>query len=549
MIAVAALAVAMIGAAVFAGARIERDSAIHAGQQAEASQQLLTAMLEEETGAGGYYETHRTSFLGPWFAGTSAFAAALARSRSLDGGDRTLLDSLSAQNQLSTSWRAGQAAEIARLRAGQGAPTMSQAVAGKATLDRFRAANAVYNSELSQRRNSALALASWLAAGLVAALTLALILVALLVTRWSLIRDARISRSQREMRELLQVAASEDESQRLLISHVERIVPGAGAAVLNRNTSEDRLEPVLGAAVERSPLREIATDQLRPRSCLAVRLSRSYERRPKERQLVACEVCGKVSGDVLCEPLLVGGQVIGAVLVAHARKIEDGQRAGVREAVVQSAPILANQRNLALAERRAASDALTGLPNRRSADETIKRMVAQAGRAVTPLGVALLDLDRFKQINDLHGHDQGDAVLATISRVLTAALRASDFAARYGGEEFLILLPDTDRQGTIDVAENIRRAIERTELPDVGAITGSLGVASLPEDALEPEHLIRKADRALYLAKSRGRNRVEATQPGVPGRIQHGDGQTSGRPSSPDVLTASVGPQAPEGKR
>ena len=126
--------------------------------------------------------------------------------------------------------------------------------------------------------------------------------------------------------------------------------------------------------------------------------------------------------------------------------IGERERSRLRDSVVQAAPILANQRNLALAELRAASDALTGLPNRRAADETLKRMTAHAGRGVSPLAAVLVDLDHFKQINDIHGHEQGDKALAAVGADFRSTLRASDFAARYGGEEFLVLLPDTDRR-------------------------------------------------------------------------------------------------------
>ena len=140
-------------------------------------------------------------------------------------------------------------------------------------------------------------------------------------------------------------------------------------------------------------------------------------------------------------------------------------------------------------------------------------MMAHAGRTITPLSAVLLDLDHFKQVNDIHGHDRGDTALAAIGQVLAAGVRASDFASRYGGEEFLLLLPDTDRRGAVEVAEKLRRAIERTELRDVGSITASFGIATLPDDAAEPDQLIRKADRALYAAKARGRNRVEVAAP------------------------------------
>ena len=194
----------------------------------------------------------------------------------------------------------------------------------------------------------------------------------------------------------------------------------------------------------------------------------------------------------------------------------------LRDAAGRAAPILAGQRELARAEERAVSDELTGLPNRRAADETIRRMVAHAGRALSPLGVVLLDLDRFRVLNELHGHSHGDKALAAVGRLLAATARASDFVARYGGEEFLLVLPDTDRLGCLEVAEKIRRAIERAELVQTGPITASLGVACLPDDAVDPEHLIRQADRALYVAKAQGRNRVQAADPSAPAGLEPG---------------------------
>ncbi len=270
---------------------------------------------------------------------------------------------------------------------------------------------------------------------------------------------------QQELRELLQISDSEKESQLLLIHHVQRSVPGAAAAVLNRNSSDDRLECQMDTDGDFAPLANLVLESLKPRSCLAVRLSRTYRQRPGQELLMRCEACGKVAGDVLCEPLLVGGQVIGSVLVARERAISDEEAAAVHQSVLLAAPILTNQRNLAVAERRAASDVLTGLPNRRAAEETLKRMMAHAGRTVTPLSAVLLDLDHFKQVNDLHGHDRGDTVLAAIGQILAAGMRASDFASRYGGEEFLLLLPDTDRRGAVEAAEKLRRAIERPSCP------------------------------------------------------------------------------------
>lgn len=505
--------VLLIACAVFATATIERDSALHAYRQQAAAQRLLSAMLDEETGARGYLETRDERFLTPWYQGQTAFAAALADSRTLATGDPPLQQALTEQAGQNAQWLTAVRADIERLRLTGRAPAVALEVAQKALVDDFRQLNALFETQLAMRRNRALSRATWLTVGVAAALSIVLVLAGLLILRRATHRQGLRQGRQEELRELLQVSDSEEESQELLIRHVERVVPGAGAAVFNRNNSDDRLEAALSEGAERTPLRDLEVGQLRPRSCLAVRLSRAYERTPGDNSLLRCEACGKIDGAVLCEPLLVGGQVIGSVLVARGQPIGTAERDRVHDSVAQAAPIFANQRNLALAERRAASDALTGLPNRRAADESIKRMAAHAGRTVTHLSAVLLDLDHFKQVNDLHGHECGDKALAMIGQVLASSLRASDFAARYGGEEFLLLLPDTGRDGAAEVAEKLRRVIAQAEVGEVGSLTASFGIATLPDDAVEPEQLIRKADRALYAAKARGRNRVELAVP------------------------------------
>ena len=154
--------------------------------------------------------------------------------------------------------------------------------------------------------------------------------------------------------------------------------------------------------------------------------------------------------------------------------------------------------------------ALTGLPNKRAVDDSLKRMAAQASRTASPLSAIFLDLDHFKRINDTYGHDRGDEVLAAVGAVLRSELRASDLAGRMGGEEFLILAPDTSRAGAVEIAEKVRVALHGIRVRDVEQkVTGSFGVATLLEDTLESDTMVRIADRALYSAKANGRNRVE----------------------------------------
>ena len=319
-------------------------------------------------------------------------------------------------------------------------------------------------------------------------------------------RQRAYEEAQAEFADTMQLSEGEAEAHELLKRHLERTLDGSRVTVLNRNNSADRLEPAT-AVDPQCPLHD-ALQGAKPRACLAVRFGRVHRGGLEREPLLRCQVCGDLSDATTCEPLLVGGQVIGSVLVNHPAVTDIGPR--IRESVMQAAPVLANLRNLAIAEIRAATDVLTGLPNNRSVQDTLRRMVAQASRSMSPLSAALLDLDHFKHINDAHGHSRGDEVLAAVAATLRSSLRESDFVGRYGGEEFLILLPDTGKQQARTVAEKVRAAVEAIVLSNLDLrVTASLGVATLPDDCGDADSLARAADRALYAAKGRGRNRVE----------------------------------------
>jgi diguanylate cyclase (GGDEF)-like protein len=313
---------------------------------------------------------------------------------------------------------------------------------------------------------------------------------------------------QSEFVDALQVTDREEIAHDLLRRQVERCIPASSVVVLNRNNSENRLEATTKLR-ENSSLKQTLIDA-KPRSCKAVLFARPHREEPEDEPLTHCEVCGKTGGRTTCEPLLVGGEVIGSVLVEHAEPLSQQDTTALRESVSQAAPVLANLRNLALAEFRASTDGLTGLPNKRTIEDTIKRMTAQASRTVTPLSAIAFDLDHFKQINDSYGHGRGDDVLATVGAVLSDAVRNSDFVGRNGGEEFIILLPNTDTRHATAVAEKIRGAVAAISVPGVErAITASLGIATMPDHAGDGDQLVRGADRALYVAKTKGRNRTE----------------------------------------
>jgi diguanylate cyclase (GGDEF)-like protein len=324
-------------------------------------------------------------------------------------------------------------------------------------------------------------------------------------------RNLEPGQDQAEFADTLQIANDEDEAHRLLQFHLERTIAGTTAVVLNRNNSADRLEAVTRLP-DSSPLAETLRGA-EPRSCLAVRAGRVHHEDERRSALLSCPLCAVCPGSSACVPLTVGGEVIGSVLLNRQAPYGDAEEQRIRESVSQAAPVLANLRNLAVAELRAATDGLTGLPNQRAVADSLKRTFAQASTTRSPLALLLLDLDHFKQINDQRGHAVGDQVLANVGAVLRSSLRSRDFAGRNGGEEFAILLPDTEVPAALEIAERVRAAVAEIALPgsDV-SVTVSIGVSGFPEHANTLDRLERLADAALYLAKRHGRNRVELAE-------------------------------------
>jgi diguanylate cyclase (GGDEF)-like protein len=187
---------------------------------------------------------------------------------------------------------------------------------------------------------------------------------------------------------------------------------------------------------------------------------------------------------------------------------------GVSEA--QLAKLLAVYSNQAFLLARNERDALTGLYNRQSFDERLKRVAAASGHANRRAGggpalqrhcFALVDIDHFKQVNDTYGHLYGDEVLLLLSRLMTRTFRQDDLLFRYGGEEFAIVLATVEPQVAATVLERFRTVVEAYEFPQIGRKTVSVGVAEITGD--DAAHVVvERADKALYYAKEHGRNRV-----------------------------------------
>jgi diguanylate cyclase (GGDEF)-like protein len=178
----------------------------------------------------------------------------------------------------------------------------------------------------------------------------------------------------------------------------------------------------------------------------------------------------------------------------------------------ESATVARLERSIEVLEELVLRDPATGLYNRRALFERLAEETARASRHGEGFAVVMLDIDRFKAVNDRYGHVIGDAAIFAIAAHLGDYVRGSDLVARYGGEEFVLLLPQTGRTGAAAIAERIRNAIAAEPIPVDGEasvyLTVSAGIAAYPEDGAEGEALLAAADKALYTAKRGGRNRM-----------------------------------------
>jgi diguanylate cyclase (GGDEF)-like protein len=217
----------------------------------------------------------------------------------------------------------------------------------------------------------------------------------------------------------------------------------------------------------------------------------------------------------MAAPLLdAHGQRIGIVALTSRRRsaytVEDG--AFLRTVIGHAALAIQNATMYQFIDTLSRVDALTGLNNRREFDRILSLEIVRAQQTGQRLSLILVDIDHFKQINDRHGHQEGDRTLQQVARLIQLApKRSTDAAFRTGGEEFAVVMGDTDKVGALAMSESVRTITERAQF--LGAnepVTISLGVATFPEDAHDATSLVAAADRALYQAKSRGRNRVEA---------------------------------------
>jgi diguanylate cyclase (GGDEF)-like protein len=508
-------AVAIIAASVWLAGSRQRSAADRALSESAAADQMLVSMLDEESALLRHASTGDEALLRRYQDARLRFEQALASAHhGAAAGENDERAAIARQQRLARQWR-----DLAeRLLMGGGLQARQPLQSGperqlNRIMNRFRAVNTQFKADLRAERDRNQSSATTLAVALILVLSLLFGTLGYVLFERRARREERRRRLHSRFSEVLQLARSEEEAYSVVKEYLEALIPGADTTVLNRNSSANRLEPRTPVAADSC----LKLESVDPHACMAIRGGRTYERRSGAEDLMTCEVCGQLGRDVTCVPSLVGGEVIGSVLIEHPGHLDGVEADEASASIAEAAPVISNLRNLAIAELRASTDALTGLPNQRAVQVNLKRMSAQAQRSGFPLAAIMFDLDHFKQINDTYGHGKGDQVLATVGQVTAGAIRASDFSGREGGEEFVVLLPATDREQAAVVAESLRKAIAMIEIPDVEReITASFGVAALPDDATEPDGLLRCADRALYVAKSRGRNRVELVESRTP---------------------------------
>src|SRR5215510_2384247 len=218
-------------------------------------------------------------------------------------------------------------------------------------------------------------------------------------------------------------------------------------------------------------------------------------------------------------PLVSKEGLMGALQVTSAdpaRLWDENEILMLRTVADQVAVAVNNAALVAQMQQQALTDALTGCHNRRSFEMQLDQHLLMVKRLHQPLSLIMLDVDRFKHLNDSAGHDAGDVALRELADCFRQVLRGADSAARFGGDEFVLILPLAPAEGALIVAERLRARIQQIEIPGFGGLTASIGIASFPAHAETRAELFQAADAALYAAKHAGRNCVrvasESTQ-------------------------------------
>ena len=338
----------------------------------------------------------------------------------------------------------------------------------------------------------------------------------------SLEESQRLSQTLRqltELSEMLQSCRNMEEAVTGLSLALPRLLPTSSGTVHLINNSANAIESVAhwGAGIPGE------TGIFGPDDCWALRRGHAYPPADSATAVVCRHLqpwkIENPQQSRLCVPIVAQGEILGVITAIADRPFISADRNDLVAACETVSMAMANLRLQETLRTQSLRDPLTGLFNRRYLEASLEREVQRAQRQQHPLSVLMLDLDNFKRFNDRFGHDAGDALLAHFGALLQSLVRGEDVACRYGGEEFTVLMHETDSAQALIRAEQICAATRAMDVQhrrqQLGTISVSIGIATLPIHGHTPEDLLRKADLALYAAKRGGRDqaRIADTNP------------------------------------
>jgi diguanylate cyclase (GGDEF)-like protein/PAS domain S-box-containing protein len=320
-----------------------------------------------------------------------------------------------------------------------------------------------------------------------------------------------------EMGEMLQSCKSSDEAHDVVAQFGERIFGGNCGALNIISESHNLVQQVATWGPEGVGVRMFSPDE-----CWALRRGRTHSVANPEAALLCAHLEGTGPNPYMCVPMMAQGETLGILHVQDRGARDDGSTP-LADSLRQLVTTVSEQVSMSLANFRllesredlrfqSIRDPLTGLFNRRYMEESLDRELRRAARNEHPLGIIMLDIDHFKEVNDNFGHEAGDAVLRALGAFLAKRIRGEDIACRFGGEEFMLILPEAPLDVTRERAEALWHESKGIEVEFGGerlrTPTISFGVAVFPEHGGTREAVLRAADSALYRAKSEGRDRV-----------------------------------------
>ena len=312
-----------------------------------------------------------------------------------------------------------------------------------------------------------------------------------------------------ELGDMLRACLTTDEAYTVIVRVAQQIFPAQAGALYVITSSRNLVEAVAMWGNPDEIERVFAPDE-----CWALRRGRVHGVEDSSVELLCKHLHHPPPEGYLCVPMMAQSEALGILYLtqpANARLTEAKQRVAVTMAE-HIAMALSNLKLHETLRSQSIRDPLTGLFNRRFMEESLQLELRRALRNQRPLGVIMLDLDRFKHFNDTYGHEAGDNLLRELGTLLQTNIRGEDIACRYGGEEFTLILPEGNAEVIQQRAEALREAIKRLDVTHrgqpLGRITASLGIAIFPEHGRAAEGLLQAADSALYQSKDAGGDTV-----------------------------------------